>query len=715
MYIKSIQIENFLCYYNHNKIDLSKGMNIVLGLGGKGKSSLFNAFYWALFGKICITGSKGWFETDNPNPEKLKRHDFINKRKLYEHKDTNDSFSTKVVLEIEHDFNYIITRKVSISKSDEGDWDEQKSWKISNSNLEVQFDSRNGTEFLEGYDAANKLKEIFPEGIRDYIWFQGEAIDELLTFSKKHTFEKAIKHISYFPYYEKLAVIIDKSTEVISARRNKANSSNIKQKALYDRNLKIVEENTKQIPFLSNKIQEKENTKYDLVLKNEDIRKKLEGLSGYEGLAVQEANALNEINILTNEISSIDEYQKESFKNLWLLKGISGLIQDAQQKIDSYEEKQPINEPFIQKFIENPSRDKLEKIKLDKKCFVCGSPVIEGNDAYNYILQRIGAQDKFYQEMEHFKSFMEDSKQFSLLLGKTSEYPDEIIRKISAIDQNIIDSEKKIDCLIKNRNQKKTALDEIKDKINELNKQLGIHFTTGVEQSKGYSNNIKYNDMEIKRLEKEIQDLGKTRGELILEKKASQGILDKISNGEGLNIPENEWYTISSFLKEIVETAKESARKDLIKNIESQSNEFYKKVTEHSTSPAGNIKIYDDYSIAPTIPVSTSYYARMQMSIINAMIKLNQEARNVYFPFIADAPTSSLDAESTFAYTKGIIDTFEQTIIITKDIDKDSDYFNKLYKNEKVKRIFELKTVTERKQGQQTVPNEAYTKVELIK
>lgn len=338
MYIKSIQIENFLCYYNHNKIDLSKGMNIVLGLGGKGKSSLFNAFYWALFGKICITGSKGWFETDSPNPEKLKRHDFINKRKLFEQKDTDETFYTKVVLEIEHDYNYTVTRKVSISKSNEGEWDDQKSWEISTSSLDIQFDSRNGTEFLEGYDARNKMIELFPEGIRDYIWFQGEAIDELLTFSKKQTFEKAIKHISYFPYYEKLAAIIEKSTEVISARRNKANSLNIKQKALYERNLKIVESSTKQIPVLVKKIQEKEDLKYELVLKNEEIRKKLEGLSGYEGLAVKEANAINEINTLKEEISSIDEYQKESFKNLWLLKGISSLVTDAQQKIEAYEE-----------------------------------------------------------------------------------------------------------------------------------------------------------------------------------------------------------------------------------------------------------------------------------------------------------------------------------------------------------------------------------------
>jgi DNA sulfur modification protein DndD len=715
MNIKRIQIENFLCFYNHIDIDFSKGMNIVLGLGGKGKSSLFNAFYWALFGKIGITGSKGLFDTDFPDTEKLPKHGFINKRKLFEHKDVNDKFITKVILDIEHDQIYTITRTVNVTRIAEGNWDNPESWKIYKSNLQIQYESRLGSEFLEESDAVYKLKEIFPEGIRDYIWFQGEAIDDLLTFSNKKTFEKAIKHISYFPYYEKLAKVIEKATDVISDKRNKANSANIRQRSLYEKNWKIVQDNTIELNRKSDQILDKETKSYQLVLKNEEIRKKLEGLSGYEGLAVQETQLTNKINSIKSEIESLDIYQKESFKNLWLLKGISTLIEDGKSKINSYEDTKLENEPLMQKFIEHPTRDKLEKIKSEGVCYVCGSPVIIGNKAYDHIMSRIEAQDTYYKEMEQFKTYMEESKQFSIILGKVSEYPDEVSRKIVSIDQNISESEGKIGEYMIERNKKLQELNDVKDKIDELNKQLGIKYNIGVEQAKGFNNNIKFNDIEIKRFEKEVQDLKKQKTELINEKNSAQAILDKITSGEGHNVPEDEWFKISSFIKEIVETAKENARLELIKTIEKKANEFYRDVTQHSTSPAGAIKIYNDYTIAPTIPVSNSYYARMQMSIINAMISLNQKARNVYFPFIADAPTSSLDPESTFAYTKGIIDTFEQTIIITKDIDKDSDYFTKLFENEKVKKIFELKTVTERIKGEQTEPNEAYTKVELIK
>ena len=56
MIIKNITIENFQSYYESQTMEFSKGLNLIIGNGGKGKSKLFNACYWVLFGKIYITG-----------------------------------------------------------------------------------------------------------------------------------------------------------------------------------------------------------------------------------------------------------------------------------------------------------------------------------------------------------------------------------------------------------------------------------------------------------------------------------------------------------------------------------------------------------------------------------------------------------------------------------------------------------------------------------
>ena len=84
MIIRNITIENFQSYYESQTIEFSKGLNLIIGNGGKGKSKLFNAFYWVLFGKIYITGI-GWCTTDNlPQSAKfaMQRYEFINKRAI---------------------------------------------------------------------------------------------------------------------------------------------------------------------------------------------------------------------------------------------------------------------------------------------------------------------------------------------------------------------------------------------------------------------------------------------------------------------------------------------------------------------------------------------------------------------------------------------------------------------------------------------------------
>ena len=71
MLIKRITIDNFQSYYGSQTLEFSQGLNLVIGNGGKGKSKLFNAFYWVLFGKIYITGI-GWCSTDTlPHSAKM--------------------------------------------------------------------------------------------------------------------------------------------------------------------------------------------------------------------------------------------------------------------------------------------------------------------------------------------------------------------------------------------------------------------------------------------------------------------------------------------------------------------------------------------------------------------------------------------------------------------------------------------------------------------
>ena len=80
------------------------------------------------------------------------------------------------------------------------------------------------------------------------------------------------------------------------------------------------------------------------------------------------------------------------------------------------------------------------------------------------------------------------------------------------------------------------------------------------------------------------------------------------------------------------------------------------------------------------------------MSIINALLSLNQEAMGIYYPFISDAPTSSFDLETTHIYLLGIKDIFEQSIILTKDVDLASDKYIDLRNQNNVSKIYNLES-----------------------
>ena len=101
MKINSITINNFQSYYGEQTIEFSDGLNLIIGNGGTGKSKLFNAFYWVLFGEIYIT-SEGWCKTDNlyiDSHEALHNYEFINKKALSE-ANVNEMVQCSVIIDI---------------------------------------------------------------------------------------------------------------------------------------------------------------------------------------------------------------------------------------------------------------------------------------------------------------------------------------------------------------------------------------------------------------------------------------------------------------------------------------------------------------------------------------------------------------------------------------------------------------------------------------
>ena len=141
------------------------------------------------------------------------------------------------------------------------------------------------------------------------------------------------------------------------------------------------------------------------------------------------------------------------------------------------------------------------------------------------------------------------------------------------------------------------------------------------------------------------------------------------------------------------------------RNNSSRMINFLENISDNQQVPAGNlsvnskyvkdemlVKIGEDYSIEFDAGLNTSHEDRKKMSIINALLSLNQEAIGTFYPFISDAPTSSFDFDTTHKYLLGIKDIFGQSIIMTKDVDINSDNYQDLSTQKNVSQIFLLES-----------------------
>lgn len=718
MTINSITINNFQSYYSEETIEFGKGLNLIIGNGGKGKSKLFNAFYWVLFGDIYIT-SEGWCSTaglPGSSHNSLHRYEFINKKALSEAK-IGDVVPCGVILELTDDKknSFRIERSVSARRQDSNDWDEVAAWSVSDENIKVTFETRTGTRTVIDDYAEGKIAELFPEGIRGYIWFQGESLDTLINFRKKENLKDAVNHISYYPYYEKLSEIITLAKRKIEKAESKhlteANRQNVEATSLI-----------RTMEYLRGRIETEEATKKKIENVIDQIKialaedeGKISGLAGFTGLVKEYEECEKAIADINNQLTNLDNRQRELLPSLWILRGVDPMIEKCKEIIKSHVEEE-YTAPEM-KYLDNPSRAKLEEILENKVCYVCGSRVdSEHHEAVEYIKNRLRLQDEYLREMEEYKSNIEQSKQFNLFVGKIQDYPDSLLVSLKQIDKQYGDLEDKIEALLAKRKriqEKKRGLDE---KMEEVKRRYNVDPRREAAQAPVLNSNIKASrtnlDKQQSLLRASVASIAKYKSEL---ESAGKDYSKVASASQVSRVPETEWKNISTFLEAICSSVQEKARVELLRKIEERSNQFYEKFTEHDRGYKGMVEIDDDYSIKFDAGLNTSHEDRKKMSIINALLSLNQEAIGTYYPFISDAPTSSFDPDTTHKYLMGIKDIFGQSIIMTKDVVIDSDNYKELFNDKKISRIFLLTSNTFGKTDGEPQINEVATKVERLK
>ena len=180
MILTALEVENFRQFYGTQRLELGtspeRNVTVVYGANGAGKTSLLNAFTWALYRS---------FSPGFEQPEHL-----VNEH-AWEQASVGDEVTTRVSVEFEHEERrYTVTRSTVVRKADDG-----SEVRVRDAAVSVGFIDEYGEYHSRDEASAGTIEEVLPERLHRFFFFDGERIEQLVKPSAYEEIEQAIKEI----------------------------------------------------------------------------------------------------------------------------------------------------------------------------------------------------------------------------------------------------------------------------------------------------------------------------------------------------------------------------------------------------------------------------------------------------------------------------------------------------------------------------------------
>ena len=677
MLIKSIKLKNFQCYYgDKHKINFTEGLNIITGSIASGKSKLFDAFYWVLNDKIFVTG-KEWVSTKGLGIS------LVNDKAKYESQSVDDLIETSVEIVVKtttarntKPIEYTIRREYLISRRTMKDCFDSSTWTNSTPTLTVEYVNQKNSnhEIAQGQEAKEIIENLFPSKISPYIWFQGEALDKLIDFDNKGTLRRAIDYISYVPLYKTMNNIITTVDSKISKTARKEIgklSGNVK---LYNELSRQIEEKKKSIKNNKQLLEDKLITLGERSDQMEEVEQALSALAEFPKLSEEKIDINNDLININNDIERLDIKERKRFSSLWMLYGTKSLFQTAADRLIEFEDHR---QSLISKEYELPEDVPgdvyLNKMLKNELCMICDRPAKKDSEAYNNIKGKLNRKIKPEYLTPENEQINTEVLTFKAKLGSLS-------RNYDSIKIEIIEHKKKLNELYEERNIFKDKLQVVNDDIDKLYTKRGIDVSEGAQTHSRKHGEYKTLNDDIRNLNRKIEAYKASLRDAEMQNAQLESEQAKIQRVQtDIKVIEEEIEKYTKYLANHISDIEEKEYNKLIDLIESDANINFEQITSVNRTIDGKIKI--DRETFRVLNVNeegrelqnynTGHYTLMKMCIINAIISLTNNYKDESYPFITDAPTSNLDDKATFAYLESISGTFEQSIVITKDISED--------------------------------------------
>ena len=675
MLIRQLRISNFLCYYGtDNQVDFTDGLNLVLGANGYGKSKLYDAFQWVFSDGITDTTGRSGLKMTS-----LVKGDLVSE-KAKAACAVGDSVETSVMVEVEYPRSgipkkYQLIRTYRVRRTDDKTWIEpgKSEFRL------MEFDVLDYKPVPES-NHADVLERLIPVDVRPYVWFQGErGINNLIDTSNNQALRNVIKRLSDIDRWDKYIQVAEKAYD--SARN------------AFDQELKKSQKNQTRITELQ--------TEQRLLEKDvRDLEQHITNASQNQQAAQENHDHLSasiefaqKINRLTQErsraetayttaVKQADTFaeglSRKLFTDNWVLLGTTALLEKFEDKLTAYDDAVALrkatanltkqtNEKLQVRLPDNvPEPIYVRQMLTAEHCRVCDRPAPQGTDAYEAIASLLKVEPETIEPHRPRQNLKALYRQFYTNgLGMKNSI-DDISQRVRQSYTEQTDGQDRV----------KLLKDELDAKIREVQEQ---------EQLSGLTN---ARDI-VNAMDGAVKDIKKYEGDLVRQRtqKTDKEIRLRVINDELSKLSEGEVPPIltrkKSLLFDLVELTKrvkkekyrqlvqqlEDAANDHYRNINAPTGAFYGKIRFIETTDGGYRPAIIDTNGREVSNLNTSLMSSLKLSIIMAIVSANK-TRNYaqFYPLISDAPVSDFDVVKTLTFFRETANTFNQSIVIVKEM-----------------------------------------------
>lgn len=639
MKIHSIELENFRQYQDKQLIEFStneKNVTVILGENGRGKTGIFRALIFCLYGDVTLSQDAKKAKTNQNDILHL-----VNINKLNENIDVACTAKIEVIFTYNGE-KFVLTRTIREMKTKKNELKKDGQTKA----ILQRFDEYgNYKEVIEDNDRISTfINQIINNELKEFFFFDGQHLVEL-TDASKDSKEKIKEGILKLLQIDKLEKAINIVKVLKNEQRLKAKSTNTSYNAQKEILEKLqLKKETKEFELEQAKIN-LEKSKNEKIL----IEKELQ-----ENVEVKELfNKKDQENYLLNQEKKQLDNIKKSMQNF--IKGVSqgeevGLLVDTSIiNLKNYLELDDVKEEYIS----NISLDLINEILMNKRC-ICGSTFENGDDKHKII------------------------SEIAKKINKTSisDFIRELNHQIKEYCYNRQKNIESMENLLKERNEIIENIDNIKERVNNLDFQI-----KATSQSK---ENLKEKDIIKNSIEKKISDFDVeikviTRDLVILneEIKDSQKKVSQLEEEEAKQNLEISKLRILEKLEDELNNIYQKYSNSMRIKLSTVTTELFKKLIDESDKQLlKEIKINESYEITAVgwsgdsilWDLSAGQKHIVSLAFVTALAKVAAgEERIIDLPLFIDTPFGNISGNNRDNLLTALPKLTSQLILLVTD------------------------------------------------